>query len=270
VSLGKTVVSGGVYGNKEEGISGSIHWNSTLRMKAQLQKQVFTKVASVVKEAFGKQSWFKNWMRFFKKERPDLKKYLIPGIPCTSIWWSYDDRPYNLHFDWNTYGAAFLFCAEERDGGNVVVLNPEGELDLAASIHLDEGKMLCGRWARSDHCNEPVLDGKKRFSFVAYFDSRIETGNYLECFESHPTEEIVRNLAIHSEMLHSEMQQATRGKTQRATSTETQQVLQQAPGETQQVASLNGNRVIRTDRDRLVSAAAIRQRARLAPRKTCH
>jgi hypothetical protein len=28
VSLGKTVVSGGVYGDKKKGISGSIHWNS--------------------------------------------------------------------------------------------------------------------------------------------------------------------------------------------------------------------------------------------------
>jgi hypothetical protein len=116
-------------------------------------------------------------MKYFDKERPDLKKFLIPGTPCTSIWWSYDDeRPYNLHKDWNTYGAAFLFCPEDREGGNVVILNPEGDIDLAASLHMSEGKILCGCWARSQHCNEPVSDGKRRFSLVAYFDSRVETG----------------------------------------------------------------------------------------------
>lgn len=192
VSLGKTVVSGGTYGNKAKGISGSIHWNKALMKKGSLQRKVFLMVKNVVREAFGKKKWFKDWMRFFRKQRPDLKQYLIPGLPCTSIWWSYDDRPFNLHHDWNSYGAAFLFCPEERAGGEIVILNPDGDLDLAASIHMTEGKVLCGRWARSPHCNLPLLEDKKRFSFVAYFDSRIETGNYLSCFENHPTEAVAK------------------------------------------------------------------------------
>ena len=81
-----------------------------------------------------------------------------------------------------------LICIEEREGGNIIVMNPEGE--LAASIHMTEGKVLCGRWARSLHCNEAVTDGKRRFSMVAYCDSRITTGTYLPRYELHPTEQV--------------------------------------------------------------------------------
>ena len=114
ISLGKTVVSGGVYGNISLGISGSIHWNSALSKKQELQLEVFTTMAKIIQEAFGDKPWFKNWMEFYDK-RPWLLDYLIPGTPCTSLWWSYDDRPFNAHKDWNTYGAAILspktFCS---------------------------------------------------------------------------------------------------------------------------------------------------------------
>jgi hypothetical protein len=185
VSLGKTVVSGGRYANKAKGISGSIHWNSALHRKPKLQQEVFATVAAIINEAFGAKRWFKRWMNFYKRT-PDLAKYLIPGTPCTSVWWSYDDRPFNLHHDWNTYGAAFLFCPEERKGGNVVIENPDGaaflfcpeerkggnvvienpEGELAALVHMSEGKVLCGRWACSPHCNEPVTDGETRFPIL--------------------------------------------------------------------------------------------------------
>lgn len=77
-------------------------------------------------------------MAYFDRH-PELLPYLIPGTP-------------------NTYVAAILIFVEERDGGNIVVMNPEGE--LAASVQMSGGKVLCGRWARSLHCNEPLRDGR--------------------------------------------------------------------------------------------------------------
>jgi hypothetical protein len=81
---------------------------------------VFTKVAEVIKETFGWNSSGK----IGQLEEICYSRYTL--------------RPNNLHKDWNTYGAAFLFCPEEQVGGDIVLLNPEGNIDLAASILMEE------------------------------------------------------------------------------------------------------------------------------------
>lgn len=144
----------------------------------------------------------------FYERHPELKKFLIPGTPFTSVWWSYDDRPYNYHHDWNTYGAACLICPEDVLGGNLIVKNPEGTKTY--SIHMMKGKIICGRWALSQHCNVPVLEAKKRYSMVFYCDSRPMLGKqYKPCSLSHPTEEsihsrFVKNAAINSTTIESD------------------------------------------------------------------
>lgn len=188
VSLAKTVVSGGVHGNKAEGVSGSIHWNNALQKNTPLQLQILKTVGDIVQESFGHCAWFKRWMAFYEA-RPNLKKFLIPRTPCTSCWWSYDSRPFNLHNDWNTFDAAFLVCPVDIAGGNVIFTNPQGT--RAVSVHMSPGKSICGRWALSDHCVAPLEDGNSdqfRFSLVFYFDRRIATGCYKECYISHVTE----------------------------------------------------------------------------------
>lgn len=181
VSLAKTVVSGGTHASKKLGISGSIHWNQALADNIALQLEVFDVVGQIVDNSFGKYPWFRKWMDFFD-DHPHLKKMLIPKTPFTSVWWSFDERPFNIHHDWNTFGGACLVCPDEVPGGNIIVFSPDG----------CRGKILCGRWGLSRHCTASVPTGEKRFSMVFYFDSRIFTGKYKECYLTHPTQQIMR------------------------------------------------------------------------------
>jgi len=89
-------------GCHDNGVSGSVHWNKHLTEKdSVLQGEILAKVSDAVISAYAHKDWYKKLMDVLEKpENQHLKKHLIPGTPCTSIWWNTDHRPFNKHHDW--------------------------------------------------------------------------------------------------------------------------------------------------------------------------
>ena len=177
-SLAYTATSGGIYGNIQKGISGSIHWNKHFKKNDDLQREVLQAVAEMVISAFGEKAWYKKLMLYFDQEENQyMKDRLIPGTPCTSIWWNTEIHPFRKHHDWNAFGPAFLFCPKTYKGGETIVTNPT--CDVSQTIHLTWRDVVAGRWSRCKHYNKPSVAGE-RCSFVVYFDTRLANPAYEE------------------------------------------------------------------------------------------
>ena len=59
--------------------------------------------------------------------------------------------------------AAFVFCPKGVLGGELVVHEKNGEV---RKIVMDAGKIVGGKWAQHPHCNEMVLPGYDRRSWL--------------------------------------------------------------------------------------------------------
>ena len=170
VSLGYTCVSGGRHAKK--GIcSGSFHANQNLLKDPDLQADVIDVCCDVLIATFGDQKWYKDAMAYYDlPENKHKKKFLLPGTPCTGIWWSCDGRGHNMHIDRNAYCSAFVFCPDNYSGGALVLENQK-----MPGVHCEHllqlGEVIGGRWSRSDHC---INDCEEfRNSIVMYGEYRI-------------------------------------------------------------------------------------------------
>jgi hypothetical protein len=170
VSLGYTCVSGGRYAEKGKW-SGSFHANRNLFHDPELQADVIDVCCQVIVQAFGRQKWYKAAMAYYNlEENKHKKKYLLPGTPCTGIWWSCDGREHNVHVDRNAYCSSFIFCPESYSGGALILRNKK--MPAVQCKHLLQlGEVIAGRWSRSEHCIDAC--NESRNSFVLYGEYRI-------------------------------------------------------------------------------------------------
>ena len=112
-------------------------------------------------------------MEYYELPKNHTKKqYLLPGTPCTSIWWSCDARPEKKHVDGNAYSASFLFCPNNYTVGAIVVQHNKMKSVRCRSL-LKLGQVLVGRWARGHHYNKYVDPDESGNSFVMYGNSKI-------------------------------------------------------------------------------------------------
>ena len=177
ISLATTTAPGGKYGKRSKS-SGSIHWSEFLRDNLDLQREVLEVTALVINQAYGRKRWYRRLMSFFRHPKNQyMRKFFLPGIPCTHIWWSTETRSNNWHIDPNEIGAGFLFVSKSYTGGDLVLNHPT--LPLQAQVHLDRCDVVAGRFSRCYHFNS-MLDASegRRTSFKAYLDSRAVNVNY--------------------------------------------------------------------------------------------
>ena len=128
-------------------------------------------VSKVINEAFGRSPWYKKLRHHLSALPPDR---LVPGIPCSAIWFTSDPKPHKWHVDDNSIGAVFAFCPNTTEGGELVVTTPKETVE----IHLQEGTVLGGRWGQYPHSNKPVPPRAKRHSFIVYLDKRVVNKQY--------------------------------------------------------------------------------------------
>jgi len=187
VSLGRTTVTGGGHSDAAAGISGSIHMNRNLTGYAtlareslqegvdvhELQRDIIDCVCDCVEHSFAKAPWYKAAM---DKLRNIPKLRLLPGarIPASHIWWTSNPKSFHVHTDTNTLPPAFLVCATEVVGGELVCLPPSGNVTV---VDTKPGTVVGGSWAQYPHCNAPVVRGE-RHSFVVYLDNRHASSRY--------------------------------------------------------------------------------------------
>ena len=171
VSLGYTAVSGGSHARN--GWSGSYHANQNLLDDPELQQEVIEICCAIVIKAFGGSEWYKKVMAFYdKEENKERKGYLLPGTPCTGIWWSRDGREENMHVDRNAYGPAFVFCTGDYKGGELTFLHQE-EPGLCCKHKLCLGEVIGGRWSRGLHYVQNVFKSDDRTAIVMYGEYRV-------------------------------------------------------------------------------------------------
>lgn len=185
MSLYKTVTPGG---RKAKGKAGSIQMNSNIvrrntvpktnkgkimhKQATGLQKQVVDVICGMIRDAFGKTPWFVACMELLKDIPNDR---LLPGIPCSHIWWTRNPKFRFIHHDTNTLPPAFVFCADGNFlGGELIIQHPGGRTE---KIPLREGVIAGGAWAQRPHCVEATLRGFRQ-TFVVYLDHRVLSKSY--------------------------------------------------------------------------------------------
>lgn len=187
VSLYKTVAPGGAHSmdKDESGASfqGSIHTNSNLLWQKsppkrtdllelyeraqELQQRVVDVICRAIKETFGHTAWFKGAMEMLK-DIPN--EHLLPGVPCSHIWWTRNPFARTVHHDHDSIPPAFVFCPATNDfGGGELIVHLNGR---TMKIPMTSGTMVGGAWAQFPHCTESVAWGNRR-SFVVYLDHRV-------------------------------------------------------------------------------------------------
>ena len=186
-SIALTVAPGGIYGDKDNGISGSIHLNRNIIKPSQnkysdsrvycerLQMEVIDTIADVIEELYGNCSWYKAT----KAKLANIpKNRFLPGrnVPCSHIWYTSEPEVRHVHTDTNTLPPAFVFCPKTVTGGDLIVAMPDGSIQR---VRLDAGVVAGGSWAQYPHCNEAVLQGHHRRSFVVYLDHRSISSSYI-------------------------------------------------------------------------------------------
>jgi hypothetical protein len=167
VSAGNTIVTGGTYSSRNNGIAGSIHRNSNFENKTLytmtetdendrlLQREIKEVISMILLAAFGDSIWFKALM---------VKLCNIPKEPFI---------PHLVHNS-NNIGAAFVFCANPVPGGELVVGMPGGY----RKIKLEEGTVVGGSWSQHAHCTEVDQGSLPRHTFVVYLDWRSLLSSY--------------------------------------------------------------------------------------------
>ena len=187
MSLGRTTVTGGRHSDAAAEISGSIHMNRNLTGSVtlareslqegvdvhELQRDIIDCVCDCIEHSFAKATWYKAAM---DKLRNIPKLRLLPGarIPASHIWWTSNPKTFHVHTDTNTLPPAFLVCATEVVGGELVCLPPSGNVSV---VDTKPGTVVGGSWAQYPHCNAPVIQGE-RHSFVVYLDHRHASSRY--------------------------------------------------------------------------------------------
>ena len=184
-SIALTVAPGGKYGDKESGISGSIHLNRNIIKPLKknteekvycesLQKDVIETVADVIEYLYGNCPWY----RAVVEKLADIPRTrFLPGrnIPCSHIWYTSDPQVRHVHTDTNTLPPAFVFCPKTVKGGDLIVAMPDGSIQR---VCLNAGVVAGGSWAQYPHCNEKVSSSDRR-SFVVYLDHRSISQSYI-------------------------------------------------------------------------------------------
>jgi hypothetical protein len=139
-----------------------------------LQQEVIDMVRTVILEAFGEETWFKEVMHQYSAIPKD--RFLADDIPCSHIWWTKNPKAFHAHIDTNTLAPAFVFCPNTYKGGHLIAQLPTGE---KRTVKLEEGVVAGGSWAQHPHCNSPVNKGEDRRSFVVYLDHRVISKSYI-------------------------------------------------------------------------------------------
>lgn len=170
VSLGYTALSGGGYARN--GWSGSFHANQNILHDIDLQIDIVA-VCYVIIKTFGHHQWYQKIMKHYDtEENMWRKRFLLPGTPCTGIWWSCDSRGYNEHIDFDAYGVAFVFSTGNYTGGDLTFRH-KNIAEIQCSQHLKLGEVVAGRWSRSPHFIKRCKKGEERSVIVVYGDYRI-------------------------------------------------------------------------------------------------
>jgi hypothetical protein len=181
ISLGYTAVTGGYYAKACWGDhTGSYHANQNFLDDPELLWDAIEVCCLVITTTYKNCGWYIKLMEYYNlPENQHKKPFLLPGTPCTNIWWSINSRGENKHVDWNAYGASFLFCPNNYQGG-AIVLESNKMKSIRCKHLMKLGQVLAGRWSRSHHYNETVGTDESRSSFVMYGDTRIlEKTTYL-------------------------------------------------------------------------------------------
>jgi hypothetical protein len=157
----------------------------------QLRRNFQETIASAIRSILGDQSAY-NQLREDITDRYEnmfgrnIASALIDDTPFTTIWFSSKSNEESeesnkegnvtgMHQDENALGLCILFCLEDYAGGDVNIVDPDtGE---TIKIHMKPGMFLVGRWSRSNHWNDPVINNSERYSYVVYFNNKIFHNN---------------------------------------------------------------------------------------------
>jgi len=170
--LENTVVGGSKNSNREEGVSGFVHWSSFFDKDIQLEKEFFCALKDMVTTAFQHCQWFQFLNHFLRNHKNGcFADRLIPGTPFTHVWLTMLTREFNVHVDERNLFVGILCVPESYEGGNLVVSDPN--FRAFRHVHLERGDLIAGRCFQALHCNLKVKKGIERKSLAMYFDYRI-------------------------------------------------------------------------------------------------
>lgn len=176
-NLGLSVAPGYPHGNKDKGISGSVHWSCLVKNRPELRSRLMQVLTRILHGMYGKEAWFRRLLHITTKLNEETNETrTIPLLPISGIWLTQDPKPEGVHCDKNVVGSTFLLTTSHAQGSKLVLSSPTKKL---ATHHLIPGQIIAGSWANHAHCNIKVDRSEFRTSWTLYLDYRVFCTRYI-------------------------------------------------------------------------------------------
>jgi hypothetical protein len=123
VNAGNSKVSGGYYGDRNKGISGSIHMASMVKGDPKLRNEIIKCIRGIIIPTLGEEAWFKKQMELCERLNEESgEPRTVPGLPFSALWLTMNPKEDNVHCDENVCGCTILFTTQSFKGSELVAI----------------------------------------------------------------------------------------------------------------------------------------------------